>query len=180
MNFTNKRLGEEPTNSVELRAFFGLLLLLGVTGKNDVDVAEIWSFDSVHHLTWATVAMPRNRFQFLINKITFDDIETRAFRFKNVGKFYLINEIFDAVRTKVKSALNPGMDLAVDETLYAYRGRCSFRQYMKSKPNKYGIKYWSIGCVSSGYLCDFSIYLGKSKESESRTIKLGEKVLNLL
>lgn len=121
--------------------------------------------------------MTRARFQLLSHKITFDDIDTRTIRHKQVGKFYLINDLFDIIRNKVVSALDPGSNLSVDEQLYAYRGRCSFRQYMKSKPNKYGIKYWAVGCVTSGYLCDFRVYLGKSNENENRAVKIGENVL---
>ena len=91
----------------------------------------------------------------------------------------MMNELFETVRSRVTSALTPGANLTVDEQLYAYRGKCNFRQYMKSKPNKYGIKYWAIGCVDSGYLCDFQVYLGKSKDKQKRTDKVGKKVIYL-
>lgn len=51
VNYTNKRLDEEErTTNNELKAFIGLLLMFGVTNKNEIDTAEIWSPDSVHHL----------------------------------------------------------------------------------------------------------------------------------
>lgn len=124
--------------------------------------------------------MSRLRFQALTASITFDDIETRTIRHRQFGKFYLINDLFEIIRKRVVAALSPGANLAVDEQLYAFRGRCPFRQYMKSKPNKYGIKYWAIGCVDSGYLCDFNVYLGKSKENSQRNAKVGENVISII
>ena len=38
----------------------------------------------------------------------------------------------------------PGDNITVDEQLVPFRGRCSFIQYMPSKPDKYGIKiFWA-------------------------------------
>ena len=47
---------------------------------------------------------------------------------------------------------------------------------MKNKPNKYGIKYWAIRCVFSGYLCDYNVYLGKQNNVNYEN-KIGEKVV---
>ena len=93
-----------------------------------------------------------------------------------MGKYYLMQDIFEMVRVRVVEALSPGQNLCVDETLYPFRGHCKFRQYMKSKPARYGIKYWAIGCVESGYLCDFKVYLGKADEKDKKAVKLGESV----
>ena len=57
----------------------------------------------------------------------------------------------------------PSSNTCIDEQLYSYRGRCSFKQYIPSKPAKYGIKFWSIVDCSSGYLLASEIYAGKLK-----------------
>ena len=44
-------------------------------------------------------------------------------------------------------------------------GRSILRQYMPAKPNKYGIKLWSIWCTCCGYSLAQDIYLGSSVES---------------
>lgn len=70
----------KPVNSIEVKGFIGLLLLLGVTKKNDIDCNEIWSFESLHHSNYATSCMPRERFKFIANYLTFDNIHTREER----------------------------------------------------------------------------------------------------
>ena len=57
--------------------FIGLLLLFGFTKKNDIEIQEIWSPDSLHHSGFATSAMQRNRFTFIASCLTFDGISTR-------------------------------------------------------------------------------------------------------
>ena len=47
-------------------------------------------------------------------------------------------------------------------------GRSILRQYMPAKPNKYGIKLWSICCACCGYSLTQDIYLGSSIESVGR------------
>ena len=59
VSFSNKRLkkGDEPTNATEIKGLIGLLLMLGVTKKNDVNVDKIWSPSSIHNLYYATAIL---------------------------------------------------------------------------------------------------------------------------
>jgi hypothetical protein len=173
---TNKRLKKEdkPINLNEIRAFFGLLLLFGVTKKNNIDVGEIWAVESIHHSDWASACMSRNRFKLICSKITLDDVDSRAERMVINPKLYKVDEIFDRFRKNLGSALDPGYDLCVDEQLYAFRGKCQFRQYIPSKPAKYGIKYWTICDVQTSYCLEFIIYSGKD---ETRATQLGKSVV---
>ncbi|XP_003369100.1 piggyBac transposable element-derived protein 4 [Trichinella spiralis] len=56
---------------------------------------------------------------------------------------------------------NPSENVAVDERLYPFKGRCQFRQYMPKKPAKYGIKFWVACCSKSSYAWNMQIYTGK-------------------
>ena len=126
-------------------------LIFGVTKKNDIEINLIWKESSLHYCKWAAITMTRNRFKTLTSILTFDDASTRTIRAKD-GKFYLMSSFFEIIRNIVVNALSPSQNQCIDETLYPFRGHCNFRQYMKSKPAKYGIKYWALRCVESGYL----------------------------
>ena len=63
---------EKLITDSELKAFFGLLILFGVTKKNHIDLKEICGMVSVHHSDYATSCMPRDRFKLILSKITFD------------------------------------------------------------------------------------------------------------
>ena len=55
----------------------------------------------------------------------------------------------------------PGENLTIDEQLFPCKSWCSFIQYMPSKPDKFGIKFWYLVDNESKYLCNAFPYLGK-------------------
>ncbi|CAM4725044.1 unnamed protein product [Leuciscus chuanchicus] len=57
---------------------------------------------------------------------------------------------------------NPGPNVTVDEFLVPFRGHCPFRQYMPSKPAKYGIKIWAACDSKTSYAWQMQVYTGKS------------------
>lgn len=48
----------------------------------------------------------------------------------------------------------------MDEMLEGFRGRCSFRQYIPSKPNKYGIKIQALVDSRTFYTSKMEVYVG--------------------
>jgi len=50
--------------------------------------------------------------------------------------------------------------LTIDEMLVPFRGRCSFIQYIPSKPEKYGLKIFALVDAKSFYTGNLEIYCG--------------------
>ena len=48
---------------------------------------------------------------------------------------------------------------------------------MKSKPARYGIKFWSLVDVNFKYLLDINIYLRKKGTDDKKETQLGMKVV---
>ena len=61
----------------------------------------------------------------------------------------------------------PKRNLSVDETMIPYKGRVHFKQYMKAKPVKWGVKAWAMCESDTGYMVDMNIYCGKSDHTET-------------
>lgn len=55
----------------------------------------------------------------------------------------------------------------MDEMLVGFRGRCSFRQYIKSKPRKYGIKIMCLCDSKNHYLLNAFVYVGKESQQQN-------------
>ena len=85
--------------------------------------------------------MSRERYQLISRYIAFDDIDTREKRKEK--KFHKMEATFGMFK-KALNLIIPSYFLCIDETLYAFRGCCSFRQFIPSKPARYGIKYWCL------------------------------------
>lgn len=173
-SYTNKKLDVKSQISIiEMKTFVGLLVLFGITKKRNTAINEIWNSQSIHFSNWAQVAMPRNRFQLIYTHICFSDIDNQHSKQAKFGK---INDVFWKFKSNL-SVLEPGENLCVDETLYSFRGRCSFKQYMPKKPSKYGLKFWCLVDVDTNYLLDTNIYLGKTNTNDTKEKDVGSKVV---
>ena len=85
----------------------------------------------------------------LIKFCRFDDLQT-----KDSGKddrFGHIREVWDIFNNRCRQLYGLGPHVAIDEMLQKFRGRCKFRQYMPSKPGRYGIKYWILADAENHY-----------------------------
>jgi hypothetical protein len=67
-----------------------------------------------------------------------------------------------------------GEKLTIDEMMVKFKGRSSFKQYIKEKPIERGCKVWVIADASTDYVYNFEIYIGKSVERQG---PLGEHVV---
>jgi hypothetical protein len=80
-------------------------------------------------------------------------------------------------KINIESAYEPSQHLCIDETLYSFRGRCPIRQYMPSKPSKYGLKYNNIVDVENSYMLNSDLYSGKSSKTEKNSKNVGEQTV---
>ena len=57
----------------------------------------------------------------------------------------------------------PDKDLSLDESMMLWRGRLIFRQYIKNKKHKHGVKFYEL-CESDGTVLRASIYSGVTNQ----------------
>lgn len=48
--------------------------------------------------------------------------------------------------------------------MIGFNGRLHFKQYVKNKPTKYGIKVWCVAEPKTGYMLNFRFYTGKNND----------------
>lgn len=147
-------------DSDEFRAYFGLLLFTSIFKSNHEDVRSLWASDYTGRDVFRAT-MGLNRFLFIHYNVTFDDINTRELR-KSTDKLALIREIFEKFIENCAANYSCSEYLCVDEMLVKFRGRCSFRMFIKSKPGKYGLKIQCICDAKTHYLYNAFVYTGKS------------------
>ena len=145
---------------VEIRGFFGVLLISGALRCQMETISEMWTTDETIRRAVFTVAMARNRFAHILQFIRFDDKSTRVQRKAN-DRLAGIREVWDQFVENCKKLFEPFEDMTVDEQLVAFRGKCPKRQYMKSKPAKYGIMFLAAADVKTSYLYNLQVYTGK-------------------
>ena len=57
--------------------------------------------------------------------------------------------------------------VTIDEAMIPFKGRLGFKQYMKNKPTKWGIKAFVRSDATNGYVYHMQIYTGKNAETDS-------------
>jgi hypothetical protein len=145
-----------PTTADELYAFLGVHLFMGIDRLPRTEL--YWSQTFGHPLI--TSIFSRDRFKQLL----------RFFRVVAPDEDAAARDPLPHVRT-LAAKLNasfaahaaPSQRLALDEAMVAYKGRSPIKQYIPSKPHKWGYK---IYCLSSDdYLLRFEVYAGKEERS---------------
>ncbi|XP_046405017.1 piggyBac transposable element-derived protein 4-like [Ischnura elegans] len=150
------------TDVIEIKAFIGLLYLAGAYRGNRQSLEELWGTEG-DGIEKFGLAMSIKRFKFLIRCIRFDDRTSRGQR-KVYDRLCPIRELFDHFVRNCRKNYIPGENVTVDEMLPGFRGRCAFRQYIPSKPSKYGIKLFALVDAKMIYTYNFEIYAGKQSE----------------
>lgn len=94
----------------------------------------------------------------------FDDATTRTTR-RNVDKAAPIREVLEIFTQNCLLPYSVGQNVVIDEMMAGFRGKCPFRQYIKSKPDKYGIKLYPLVDAATFYVLNIELYAGKQPEA---------------
>lgn len=180
--FTRER-DSRSTNKTEIKAFLGLLYLIGVFRGAHQRLSDFWATDGLG-INIFRMTMSEKRFRFLIRCIRFDIKDTREMR-RQVDKLAAIRELFTVFIENCQKHYHLGQNVTIDEMLPGFRGRCSFRQYIPSKPNKYGIKIYCLSDSKLFYTSNMEIYCGQQPEgpfqqsnsSDSIVMRLSKPIL---
>lgn len=136
----------------------------------------MWATDKTIKRSFFTAAMPRDISLQLLRFIRFDDKTTRQDR-KATNKLAAIRDVWEVFAGNCRKAYEVSENVTIDEQLVGFRGKCPFRQFIKSKPARYGIKVWALADVRTSYLFNLQVYTGKQpggkpeKDQGSRVVK---------
>ena len=119
--------------------------------------------------------MSLNRFKLIRTVLRFVNVSTRQARLAR-DKLAAVRLLIDGFTTNSQKAMVPGESVTIDEQLYPYSGRCRYRQFMPSKPAKYGLKFWLL-CDSSSFYCYNAIFYCGKDEERPTNVSLGQHVV---
>lgn len=142
-NLEGKRIYKDNWKEVtqtDIKAYVGLLILAGVYRSKNESTSSLWDAESGRTIFRATMSL--QKFPMLSRVIRIDNRDTRPGR-RQQDKLAAIREVWDKWVQRLPFIYNPSPNVTVDERLVAFRRPCPFKQYMPSKPSKYGIKIWA-------------------------------------
>nr|CAH7755012.1 unnamed protein product [Callosobruchus chinensis]CAH7763352.1 unnamed protein product [Callosobruchus chinensis] len=171
-------------DEIEIRAFLGLLLYTSIFKSNNEDVRSLFATSGKGRPIFRAV-VSQKRFLTIMTALRFDNAEDREER-RKVNPAAAFQEIFDIFVNNAKNAYKVGASICVDEMLVGFRGKCRFKMYIPSKPEKYGIKIQCVTDARTGYLHNAYIYAGKDtdgmglSDQERRLAKPTQAVIRLV
>ncbi|XP_051791324.1 piggyBac transposable element-derived protein 4-like [Erpetoichthys calabaricus] len=138
-----------------LDAYIGVLLLAGVYKSSNEATDSLWDASTGRNIFRATMSL--QSFRMISRVLRFDNRETR----EKSDKLAPIRDVWERWVQLLPLMFNPGPEVTVDERFVPFRGKCPFRQYMPSKPGKYGIKILAACDAKTSYAWNLQIYTGK-------------------
>lgn len=114
-----------PTNLVEIKKFFGLVVFMGIVRLPKI--SDYWSKDEIMGQNLPRTVMSRNRFEILLQMLHFSeqDEENKA------DRLHRVRNLLNVMNHNFKENYIPGEYLCIDESVVPFRGRIIFRQYNK-------------------------------------------------
>nr|XP_033335543.1 piggyBac transposable element-derived protein 4-like [Megalopta genalis] len=163
--YTQRLAKWTETSKSEIKRLLGLVLWMGLVKLPAIH--HYWSNDPAYLQTFPRAVMSRNRFELLLRMLHFADNKND----NGSNRLYKIQPIIDILETNYKKYYNPTEDICIDESLIPFRGRIVFRQYLKQKRHKYGIKIFKL-CCGSGYTYAFRDILVLSTKHSSEMVNV--------
>jgi len=96
--------------------------------------------------------------QGLLRNLRFDNFTDRKQR-REIDKLAAIRELLELIVLNFQTNFILSEYLTIDKQLITFRGRCSFRQYIPSKPARYGIKIFVLN-VKNAYKYNLDVHIG--------------------
>ena len=96
------------------------------------------------------------RLRNLMKHLRFDHIDSRRAR-KKLDNFGVISNV--RFIDNCHKCCIPNFDRISDEQCFPCKSRCPFVQYIASKRDKFGIKFWLLVDAKSQHLCNGKPYL---------------------
>uniref|UniRef100_A0A1B6DFG4 Uncharacterized protein n=1 Tax=Clastoptera arizonana TaxID=38151 RepID=A0A1B6DFG4_9HEMI len=160
----------------ELKIFLGLLFHTGTIQMNRIQ--DYWKKDPLFNINIFSKFMGRDRFLSILRYLYFYKPPNVPIPNETRDPLAKISNIIDYFNNKMLSIYSPQRELLLDEAMVLWRGRLRFRQYIKGKGHKYGMKLYTL-TEPHGLILKFCVY-GRSEDVLAETGHTEKVVLYLL
>ena len=146
----------------EIRKFIGIVFAMVLVSLPSYK--KYWSRDPIYKNHFFRNVMSRERFERILRFLHFGD--QPKFEDDRLAKIRMILDHFNKVMSEI---ITPDKKLSLDESMMLWRGRLMFRQYIKNKCHKYGIKFYEL-CTYDGLVLNVEIYGGQGFNDQQNIV----------
>ena len=131
-------------------------------------VKDYWSTSNFISTQFSGSVISRNQFTAILLNLHVNNNATYIPRNEpGHDPMHKIRPFLDHLLTQFPASFSPHENLTIDEDVCGFRGRVIFRVYTKNKPDKYGIKMFTVCDSKTGYVLCTEVYTGKGQQDNS-------------
>ena len=142
-------------NSADIRCYIATALYRGVLQKPTVYM--YYTQDKLFETPGFKKILTQNKLVLIEKYIHFVDISQLDSQYNRTAK---IEPIHTYLVERWQSLLTLGRDISVDEALLLWKGRLSWKQFIRTKRARFGIKSFVLADASTGYVWNSILYSG--------------------
>lgn len=166
----------KPITVTNLQVFLGLWLHMGNIKINRLQ--DYWKTEELYNLPTFRKYMSRNRFLTILRCLHLSKNPERG----DLGfgdRLSKIRWLQDFFNKRMDEIYYPNKNLSLDESMVLWRGRLVFRQYIKNKKHKFGVKLYILS-EPNGLVLKIRIYTGGEKDMQGEFGHSANVVMNLV
>lgn len=142
------------TNEEEIRRLVSLHIVMGIFKFPRL---RLYWRPSLRTDLFSSMQMSRNRFEKLRNNLHIVDVNNDQ---DPDDRLWKVRPLLDSFRRGCQR-VDLEECLCIDEQIIPFRGQLNIKQYIKGKPNPWGVKVFML-CGASGIVHDFLVYQGST------------------
>ncbi len=168
-----KRLGPHAStrnwrrvDADDMKTFLGLVLFMGTAKFPAYDI--YWSNNWMLNLGIKGV-MSRDKFLMILSFLhCADNKDMPARDDQNYDRLYKICHVKDLFTDSWQAAYDVEREVSLDETVMAFKGTSTMKNYNPAKAHKWGLPVWSLAKATSGYVYHWDVYTGKKTDPRTQ------------
>lgn len=158
------------TDPQEMKMFLGIVMYMGLVPMSSI--RHYWKKDEYFN-TKISQTMPRFRFESMLTLFHCANNENAQ-----GGRLAKIQPLVQMMTVKFKQWYAPEEKLCIDESVVPFLGRLLFKQYLKNKRHRYGIKIFKVR-AKDYYTLEYNVYSGKGSQTLNESLFSTNIVLNM-
>lgn len=152
-----RRFGWWQVTPEELKKFVGLLLYMGVMEMPKM--TDLWRKNHIFSVPFPSTEMSRDRFKAILSNLYISDPaeDVRNEQARGQEQFdvlHCVRPLLELMRTRCMAVYHPRQHISVDERMVGTKARIAFKQYIRDKPTKWGLKFYVLA-DANGYTLDY-------------------------
>ena len=150
----------------EMKAFVGILILMGIIKLPRLELYWSQKYPQIS-TPGISAVMPLVRFEQLFRCLHLNDNSSQVPRgTSGHDRLFKVRKLLNLVVPRFQSEYVMHQECSIDEAMIPFKGRLGFKQYMRNKPIKWGIKVFVLADATNGYVRNLQVYTGKSIEND--------------